>query len=198
MIKKAEATRARIENAAIHLFARQGIQETSTRELAEAAQVAEGSLYRYFPSKDALVKALFDRHYSELAERWDDLAREKTDPRDKLSHILHDVCGLYDEEPDRFRFLLLTQHQALPYGGQNGKTPVSVLYDIISEGIAKGVFRAACPDLMTAFVLGLITQPPVFMIYKRLGDSMYEIRDELVTAALACLGAREPGANAPP
>ncbi len=198
MTKKSEATKAKIEEAAISLFARQGIQETSTRDLAAGAGVAEGSLYRHFPSKDALVKALFDKHYSELAEHWDALARQKTDPRDKLSYILRDICKLHDEEPDRFRFLLLTQHQALPYAGQNGKTPVSVLFDIISEGLEKGVFREASPDLMTAFVLGLITQPAVFMIYKRLDASMFSIREELVNSALACLGAKNASMiNAP-
>lgn len=187
MISKSEVTKAKIEEAAIRLFAERGIQETSTRDLAASAGVAEGSLYRHFPSKDAMVKALFDKHYSNLAEHWDALARKKNDPRDKLSHILRDICTLHDEEPDRFRFLLLTQHQALPYAGQNGITPVSVLYGIISEGMEKGVFRKASPDLMTAFVMGLITQPPVFMIYGRLEGTMSSISDELVTSALACL-----------
>ncbi len=187
-MKKSDVTRAKIEEAAIRLFAVQGIQETSTRDLAASAGVAEGSLYRHFPSKEAMVKALFEKHYSDLAEHWASLASKRTDPRDKLSHILRDICQLHDEEPDRFRFLLLTQHQALPYAGKNGITPVSVLYEIISEGIDQGVFRNASPDLMTAFVMGLITQPPVFMIYGRLDSKMALIGDDLVTSALACLG----------
>lgn len=188
MNKRSEETRAKIEAAAIRLFANQGIQETSTRDLATAAGVAEGSLYRHFPSKEAMVKALFDKHYSGLAERCDGLARQHNDPRDKLAVILRDICRLHDEEPERFRFLLLTQHQALPYGGQGQKTPVSVLYGIICEGIQCGAFDESDADLMTAFVLGLITQPAVFMIYGRLETSMSAIAEDLVSAALACLG----------
>lgn len=197
-MRKSEVTKAKIEEAAIRLFALKGIQETSTRDLAASAGVAEGSLYRHFPSKDAMVKALFEKHYSGLAEHWDSLAQKGTDPRDKLSHILRDICQLHDEQPDRFRFLLLTQHQALPYAGQNGITPVSVLYGIISEGIEKGVFRNTSPDLMTAFVMGLITQPPVFMIYGRLDTTMSSISDDLVTSALACLGAGGDSRNNDP
>ncbi len=188
MNRRSEETRAKIEAAAIRLFAEQGIQETSTRDLATSAGVAEGSLYRHFPSKEAMVKSLFDKHYSGLAERCDGLARQFEDPRDKLAAILRDICRLHDEEPARFRFLLLTQHQALPYGGEGEKTPVSVLYGIICEGMKKGVFKGSDPDLMTAFVLGLATQPAVFMIYGRLETSMSSIADNLVETALACLG----------
>lgn len=187
MTRKSETTRARIEEAAIHLFAEQGIQETSTRDLAARAGVAEGSLYRHFPSKNAMVKALFDKHYSGLAERWDGLAHQESDPREKLSVILRDICKLHDEEPERFRFLLLIQHQALPLGGLAGKTPVSVLHGIIAEGAKSGIFRRTDPNLMTAFIMGLITQPPVFMIYGRLENSMSAITEDLVEAALACL-----------
>ncbi len=194
MNKRSEETRAKIEAAAIRLFATQGIQETSTRDLAAAARVAEGSLYRHFPSKEAMVKALFDKHYSGLAERCDGLARQENDPRDKLAAILRDICRLHDEEPERFRFLLLTQHQALPYGGEGQKTPVSVLYGIIHEGIEAGAFRDSDPDLMTAFVLGLVTQPAVFMIYGRLEITMSAIAEDLVQTALACLGANEKDA----
>ncbi len=198
MIKKSEETRAKIEDAAIRLFAEQGIQETSTRDLAARAGVAEGSLYRHFPSKDAMVKTLFDKHYNGLAERWEGLARQLPDPRDKLSQILRDICKLHDEEPERFRFLLLTQHQALPYRSQDGKSPVSVLTGIIAEGIERGLFRKADADLMTAFIMGLITQPPVFMIYGSLELPMSSITEDLVTAALACLGADTPVTRSDP
>ena len=191
MTNRSDETRAKIEEAAIRLFAVQGIQETSTRDLAASAGVAEGSLYRHFPSKDAMVKSLFDKHYSGLAERCDGLARQERDPRDKLSVILRDICRLHDEEPDRFRFLLLTQHQALPYGGHGQKTPVSVLYEIICDGMKNGTFRKSDPDLMTAFIMGLVTQPPVFMIYGRLEKSMSSIAEDLVATALACLGSSE-------
>ncbi len=48
-------TRARILQAAQRLFASQGFDGTTTRELAEAASVAEGTLFRYFPTKKAIL-----------------------------------------------------------------------------------------------------------------------------------------------
>ncbi|MEB3338385.1 MAG: helix-turn-helix domain-containing protein, partial [Leptolyngbyaceae bacterium] len=48
-------TETRILKAAQRLFARQGYDSTATRELAEAAGIAEGTLFRYFPTKKAIL-----------------------------------------------------------------------------------------------------------------------------------------------
>jgi AcrR family transcriptional regulator len=48
-------TRARILKSALRLFARQGYDGTTTRDLAEAAGVAEGTLFRHFANKKAIL-----------------------------------------------------------------------------------------------------------------------------------------------
>lgn len=48
-------TRGRILKAALRLFARRGYDGTTTRDLAEAADVAEGTLFRHFPNKKAIL-----------------------------------------------------------------------------------------------------------------------------------------------
>lgn len=50
-----EATRTRIVRAAQKLFARQGYDGTTTRDLAAAAGVAEGTLFRHFANKKAIL-----------------------------------------------------------------------------------------------------------------------------------------------
>lgn len=50
-----EATRTRIIKAAQRLFARQGYDGTTTRDLANAAGVAEGTLFRHFANKKAIL-----------------------------------------------------------------------------------------------------------------------------------------------
>jgi len=50
-----------ILDAAVHLFAEQGFHKTTTREIAEAAGVAEGTLYNYFASKDELLMGIMAR-----------------------------------------------------------------------------------------------------------------------------------------
>lgn len=48
-------TRTRILSAALRLFASQGFDGTTTRDLAQAAGVAEGTLFRHFPNKKAIL-----------------------------------------------------------------------------------------------------------------------------------------------
>lgn len=50
-----EATRSRILNAALRLFSARGYDGTTTKDLAAAASVAEGTLFRYFPNKKAIL-----------------------------------------------------------------------------------------------------------------------------------------------
>lgn len=52
--------RVQIIEAAINLFVQKGFDIVSVQEIAEAAAVAKGTIYLYFPSKDALIDGVFD------------------------------------------------------------------------------------------------------------------------------------------
>lgn len=52
---KSERTKTHIFNTAIRLFVTQGYTATSTRNIAQAADVSTGTLYRYFPSKSDIL-----------------------------------------------------------------------------------------------------------------------------------------------
>ena len=54
------ATRERILAAAGELFETQGFDQTTTRDLSKAAGIATGTLFNYFPSKEAIVVELVD------------------------------------------------------------------------------------------------------------------------------------------
>jgi len=58
----AEERRRRIIEAVMPVFADKGFHGATTRELAEAAGVSEGLLYKHFPSKESLFQAIFDEH----------------------------------------------------------------------------------------------------------------------------------------
>lgn len=62
-------TRQRLYTTAIRLIAARGWQETTLRDVAAEAGVSVGLLYRYFPSKRAVVLALYDDLSAEYAAR---------------------------------------------------------------------------------------------------------------------------------
>ena len=54
--------------ATARVLIKEGYDRASTNRIAEVAGVSIGSLYQYFPSKEALVAAVIDRHTQEISE----------------------------------------------------------------------------------------------------------------------------------
>jgi AcrR family transcriptional regulator len=63
------ATRLRLYNTAVDLIAQRGYHATTLRDVANRAGVSVGLLYRYFPSKRAVVLSLYDELSAEYAAR---------------------------------------------------------------------------------------------------------------------------------
>jgi AcrR family transcriptional regulator len=59
---RAELTRERILDAAAHVFAEHGYAAGTTNRIAERARISIGSLYQYFPNKDAILAELLVQH----------------------------------------------------------------------------------------------------------------------------------------
>ena len=63
------AARDRLYATATQLIAARGYEATTLRDIAKEAGVSVGLLYRYFPSKQAVVIALYDQLSSEYAQQ---------------------------------------------------------------------------------------------------------------------------------
>ena len=66
--------RARILDAAERCFVRSGFHRTTMQDVAAEASMSPGNLYRYFPSKDAIMAGLAERDRAEVAEDFSRLA----------------------------------------------------------------------------------------------------------------------------
>jgi AcrR family transcriptional regulator len=64
--ERARATIDALLGATARILKKEGFDKASTNRIAEAAGVSVGSLYQYFPSKEALVAALIERHIDEM------------------------------------------------------------------------------------------------------------------------------------
>lgn len=161
------ATRQRIQDAALRLFVERGVTETSVRDLAAAAGIAEGTLYRHYASKDDLVADLFVGNYAAFADRLRAL-RTKAGFRARLEAVVAEVFRFHDDNPTLFCFLLLVQHQALPRTENGDGNPVSVLAAMVDEAVAGGEITLPDAALATALILGLLLQPATAVVYGRL------------------------------
>jgi len=64
--ERSRATVDALIEATARILVREGFDKASTNRIAEEAGVSIGSLYQYYPSKEALVAAVIDRHNQEL------------------------------------------------------------------------------------------------------------------------------------
>jgi AcrR family transcriptional regulator len=66
--RRSQLTVAALLKATAHILVKEGYESASTNKIADAAGVSIGSLYQYFPSKEALVAAVVDRHMQEMMQ----------------------------------------------------------------------------------------------------------------------------------
>jgi AcrR family transcriptional regulator len=186
----ADATRRRLRTAALELFVDQGVAETTTRDLAKKAGIAEGTIYRHFESKDELVRDLFQDHYVRFGAELNRIRAETPGGIDaKLRAMIDFMCRLYDEEPTLYRFLLLVQHAALPNIRTAPTSPAVIFRGLISRAIEQGEIPEQNPALAASMVLGAIIQPALSLIYGSITGSMCNFAPAIAGACGALLQA---------
>lgn len=95
---RAELTRQRILSAAAHVFAEQGYAAGTTNRIAERAGVSIGSLYQYFPGKDAILVALVDEHLAQETPDLDEIA--KLPLADAIRAMVHAAAHNHNDDPE--------------------------------------------------------------------------------------------------
>jgi AcrR family transcriptional regulator len=184
---KADDTKRRVERAALTLFMARGVAETTTREIAMAASVAEGTIYRYFPSKDALALDLFTRHHVALADALLQAHQPHKKLKQKTEAIVRCYCEWADADWTVFAYHLLTQHHFLASLSEDLPNPVDVVRDVIAQAMAAGEIAKRDLDGMTAAVVGIVLQAAVFKVYGRINGPLSDHAPLFVESAWAVL-----------
>lgn len=95
--RRKEQTLRQIEEAGWRLFRTRGYEATSTREIAEAADIASGTLFNYFPEKRSLLIHLMQREIDEALERAFDTMVAST-LEQQLLHVFDALTRCYARE----------------------------------------------------------------------------------------------------
>lgn len=97
-----EDPRTHLLDASLRAFARKGFEGTTIRDIANEAKVASGLLYHYFPSKQAVLEALFERSGALVMEAFVAVAAIP-DPRERLAGLVRVSARLVRENEDFYR-----------------------------------------------------------------------------------------------
>lgn len=99
--EKAERRRC-IVRAAVALFRAQGYEKTTMPQIAVKAELAPGTLYLYFPSKEALYAELLVLGYAELRGRLEAEAPPSLTARRQAEALMDVLLGFAQECPEYF------------------------------------------------------------------------------------------------
>jgi AcrR family transcriptional regulator len=129
-------TRARIQQVALELFAEQGYEKTSLREIAERLDVTKAALYYHFKSKEEIVRSLAEDYFGQMDAL---IAWAKGQPRTPATRatVLRRYVEIVAEGSDVFRMLHHNQAavNSLPSAKERG-----------------GVFRERMTGLVEALI----------------------------------------------
>lgn len=148
-----------LERAA-HLFAERGVAGTSTRDIADAAGLTRAAMYYYFPSKEALLRALVSGvtgiGASEIRKM-----RSRTDltATQKLADIIRSTAVGIARSPVQFQVLVRNEAD-LPDSIllEHRKSKARILDElsgIISDGVASGEFRPVNEKTIAFSIIGM-------------------------------------------
>jgi AcrR family transcriptional regulator len=111
-------TRARIQQVALELFAAQGYERTSLREVAERLGVTKAALYYHFKSKEDIVCSFTEDYFGRIDGliAW---GREQPTSPQTAREVLDRYITIVMESGEVFRFL--ERNQATIHGTEDGK-----------------------------------------------------------------------------
>jgi len=142
-----EQREADILQAATNLFASDGFHVTSTRKIAAAAGVSEGTVFHYFSTKNALLLAILDDFYERLTESARDGIQEIMDTRERLLFLANNhLRMLLDNQALMTRLIQVYLSVDINYYADYRKTHIHELnyrytriFDgVIREGMERG------------------------------------------------------------
>lgn len=148
IVKAPDVRRREIVETAMRLFLEQGFEHTSTNDVMKALQIAKGTIYHYFPSKEALMEAVVDQMAEDFVQRrveavasTEGNALVKIEVLFARDHTSEDEARATEElhAPENVKLhtrllAVLVEKMAPPFGV------------LIRRGCEEGLFRTEHPD----------------------------------------------------
>ncbi|HEX5659649.1 MAG TPA: TetR/AcrR family transcriptional regulator [Polyangiales bacterium] len=152
--KPAEVRREELLDAAEHLFLEQGLAATSVDEIVTRAQVAKGTFYLHFASKDALVIGLQERFMVRLQNAIEKaLARKRAD--DHRGRLRAWIQAGAEGFLEQYALHEIVFHEFRPEDHKPDRDNVFFVsfIELLQAGTAAGAFDLSDPELSGMMLL---------------------------------------------
>ncbi len=197
--KRASNKELRKENlytAAVTLFRQRGFDETRVEEITQAAGVAKGTFFNYFPTKEDVLLYIGERHMTRLgAAMGNGTGKQISQERSAiaaLKTVLHTLADSLEEDKDLVRLAvdkaMKISHLAPTAGGRFSLQGLVAL--MISRAQRTGeIHPAVDPQLVAQMLEGLYYQQLVIWCQEDFGFDLGERLGQVVDLLLVGIGA---------
>ncbi|HWD84699.1 MAG TPA: TetR family transcriptional regulator [Solirubrobacteraceae bacterium] len=145
-----DRTATAILDAAAHVFSEQGTA-VNLADIAAAAAISRATLYRYYPNREALLKALAAHALAELAHRLNDAGLERATVPEAIQRLARALVAVGD------RYAIVAGEQCAPDQADTERLVGAPMRAVFQRGIATGLLRPdLTPDVLLELFAGTI------------------------------------------
>lgn len=154
MARKKERTIQTIVEVSMKLFKKEGVEEVTMEAIAETADIAKGTLYNYFGSKEAIIGEYMKRMFMSESNKYMEVLNSAQDTRERLFVILKRLTGNIVQHDEIFeRYIMYRMSQMITFKENethaSGFGNISKL--IIDKGIAEGTLKEGMGHVLCDF-----------------------------------------------
>ena len=160
-MKKGEKRKKELLKIAYDMFLTQGYENTSVDEIIEKAQIAKGTYYYYFKSKEQMLEEVIDMMIDSESEMARQIIGMDISPPQKIVGIIASIKPTEAEQPIKdtlFQPENLLMHHKVRQKLINVLTPL--LSEVIKEGVKEGIFE--CDNISERVKMLLIISDSTF------------------------------------
>ena len=171
-------------------FGRKGYEVTTIRDIASAAQLGTGTVYRLIGSKDQLLASIMQSFGEKVALGWTNVLRSDSSPIEKLDALSWVNTNVLDRFGDEFRIQLAWMRQSPPDTPNPGwlfAKRVRQMKTLLAEGIKSGEIKIDSPsnEMLARSVIGVGWIPENILHELGTRRSLIHVRDTVLRGVTA-------------
>jgi AcrR family transcriptional regulator len=181
MADNAHEKREAIINAALKLFTERGFDGTPTALISKEAGVATGTLFRYFPTKEALINSAYSTAKGNLVRAMRDGLEDRKTMESKMRLIWGNTIRWGLRNPDELLFL--EQFAASPYITRITEEEAMRQFEFFGELIEQGVSGGKLKDIHRGLMIEMMFSACIAVIKKILAHRLHDQTEMLIDSS---------------
>ena len=154
-----EAKKKEIVQSSLGVFAKKGFKDTIMSDIAMSAGIGKGTIYEYFPNKQAIFIEAFGSIQRELDSEITASVSSHPDPGKKLTAFIGSYCRFYEKLPEALMIYIDVWVEAIKSRKNKIKNQTLALdsyyqqiIEILKQGIEAGSFKSIDTELTSRVI----------------------------------------------